>query len=1049
VTPYALQKAINFGIDPRYTAPKQVRMHNVPSKTHTHLLIRFINRHQAFSDGSATIGSQTEKERILDESIIEDQFDEFLSRLELLESEDNNGMDDEELDFSVKERVLMIKVEKAVFDPLLLSIRTSRPALYQAVLQHPLIAGQQKANKKQSKKEKKRDRKNEMNKEKEKILAQSRLTRSQRRDKSSFTVDSLGAIGTLADLRASPEKRAVSNREMMAAMVAKTVAEGSLSGHLVAIALLLQIMKDERTGTNFASAIPIGNILSGLFERPDGDDESDTSDVAGASSTQNSTGSTRENPYLANPFHSYLLSPRDEPAKSVAYSDMSRGDIGSVDETRTEDTASQVGGGEGSVGYHGPHSDAGSTVGSTRAEQGTETASVDEDGTDDEQLAQALAMSMRGTVVNTNADAITAFEANMRVKSYSANSSAASSSGSVSFTGDRSMPPPVQHNFPKTEPLSTFGPFSSPEYWRVLSSSDYPDHSGEIPMVSLRHTVIALLTVIRAGADSVLGDDFSLSLLSPTGQPGSIFDARHGPTAVYVSSTPPVNPSSLLFLLLELLLDNLLTELKDHCSSCPGESYSPKKEAPYTVQAANTPLTQNLLKERERKGKQTLFATQATEKPLTDEEVEMREWAFQRYFLVWAITSVLRVLRASFSAAKDGRCSSASLGLSIAGEESAAEVTGESDSKILRSASFSSPGTSEFARPNLTPVLPLALRLLQHVEACVGLGLDDSPSVTSKTVNLDEILSPSTDRDALCIKLLRYPTQNQSLKRKVSSQGDTGAAPATRYTEHHSLSSYRHVIRLTAIDCCVSGLTIFRPQQGDRDSLLFYLLSNTPKPEGGRQPDYGPEIFGLTESGGNEVARTGCMTYFLQEICLVSAHSLSKVRSGAPCISPRVSLAVKIETGGDSSIPSVVKSTVRKVVKKKFSDIDLETILLNRLKYAYLVKASHGEVEQSTNTEEQTQTFISPKNLVFWGELQLLHALQKEYMKSFSQSTGGSIAYSPSQICFNVRRCHQDIAISGDSKVVTHRNSKVRMASIVPLAYSLHLHVESYTCQII
>lgn len=989
---------------------------------------------QAFSDGSATVGNQTEKERILDESIIEDQFDEFLSRLELLESEDNNGMDDEELDFSVKERVLMIKVEKAVFDPLLLSIRTSRPALYQAVLQHPLIAGQQKSNKKQSKKEKKRDRKNEMNKEKEKVLAQSRLTRSQRRDKSSFTVDSLGAVGTLADLRASPEKRAVSNREMMAAMVAKTVAEGSLSGYLVAIALLLQIMKDERSGTSFASAIPIGNILSGLFERPDGDDESDTSDVAGASSTQNSTGSTRESPYLANPFHSYLLSPRDEPAKSVAYSDMSRGDIGSVDETRTEDTASQVGCGEGSVGYPGPHSDAGSTVGSTRAEQGTETASVDEDGTDDEQLAQALAMSMRGTVVNTNADAITAFEANMRVKSYSANSSAASSSGSVSFTGDRSVPPLTQHNFPKIEPLSTFGPFSSPEYWRVLSSSDYPDHSGEIPMVSLRHTVIALLTVIRAGADSMLGDDFSLSLLAPPDHSGSIFEARHGPTAVYVSSTPAVNPSPLLFLLLELLLDSLLAELKDHCNSCPGEPCSLKKEMPYAVHTANTPLTQNLLKERERKGKQTLFATQATEKPLTEEEIEMREWAFQRYFLVWAISSVLRVLRASFSAAKEGRCSNASLGLNIAGEESAVESTADLESRVQKSTSFPSPGSSDFARPTLTPVLPLALRLLQHVEACVGLGLDDSPTAPSRSVNLDEVLSPSLDRDALCTKLLRYPTQNQSMKRKVASQGEPGSAPATRYAEQHSLSCYRHVIRLTAIDCCVSGLAVFRPQQADRDSLLFYLLSNTPKPEVSRQPDYGPEIFGLTGAGGNDIALTGCLTYFLQEMCLVSAHSLSKARAGPTSSSPRVSLGVKIEasTGGDPSIPSVLKSAVRKVLKKKFSDIDLETILLNRLKYANLVKVNHGEVtdQSSSSGEEQTQTFIAPKNLIFWGELQLLHALQKEYMKAFSQSTGGSIAYSPSQICFNVRRCHQDIAISGDSKVVTHRNSKVRVTPL-------------------
>ena len=111
-------------------------------------------------------------------------------------------------------------------------------------------------------------------------------------------------------------------------------------------------------------AIPIGNILAAVFERPEGDDESVASDVAGASSTNGTHNSNTSNSYIPNPFHAYLLSSRDEPAKSVAFSDVLSGDGGSVDESHTEDTASQAG------GYHGPFSDAGSNVGSTLADQG-------------------------------------------------------------------------------------------------------------------------------------------------------------------------------------------------------------------------------------------------------------------------------------------------------------------------------------------------------------------------------------------------------------------------------------------------------------------------------------------------------------------------------------------------------------------------------------------------------------------------------------------------------------------------------------------------------
>ena len=974
---------------------------------------------QTLCESTTPIGNQVEKERIQDDSIIEDQFDEFLSRLELLESEDYNGMDDEELDFSIKERILMIKVERTAFDPLLLLIRTSRPALYQAVLQHPLIAGQLKATKNKSRKEKKRDRKNEANKEKEKLLSQSRMTRSQRRDKNSFSTDSKGAIGTLADLRSSPEKRSISGRETLAAMVAKTIVEGSLSGHLVAIALLMQVMKDERHG---ASAIPIGNILAGMFERPDVDDESDTSDAVGASSTQNSTGSTRENPYLANPFHSYLLCPRDEPAKSVAYSDMSRGDVGSIDETRTEDTASQLGVGDGSGGYPGPHSDAGSTVGSTRAEQGTETASVDEDGTEDEQLAQALAMSMRGTVVNSSVDANAAYEITMRVKSYSANSSAASSSGPVSFTGDRSKLP-VLPTFPKIEPLSTFGPFSSPEYWRLLSPNEYPDHLGDIPMVSLRHTVIALLTVIRAGADKVLGDDFSLSQQTPC-QSGGVLDAHQGPTTVYIVSTPPITPNPLLFLLLELLLDQLIAELKNHCKITRSDPSNVRKESPSSIETLGTPLTQNLLKERERKGKQTLFATSAAEKPLTEAEIEMREWAFHRYFLVWSINSILRVLRAALCTARDLRYSNSSLGLSVQGDEADADLAFEAENKFPRY--NSSPGSSavDFTRPATPATQPLAIRLQHHVESCLGMTLDIVSNPRPIKSDLQEALVSSDARDALCTKLLQYQPQQQSMKQAgtITSSGNIFS-----YPELHSLVGYKHVLRISAIDCYVSGLSIFRPLQADRDSLLSFLLRNTLKPQDCGRCDYNAELFGLIGSGDSQKSNSGCLTYFLQEICLLNAHTISKIRSSSSSRLMRLSQGNKSESTSTKG-SNLTQNTV-------YDDSELESILFDRLKFANLARVSavstgppvgtENDGPTSSNTEDQIQSIIAPKNLVYWGELQLLHTLQKKLMKAFSESTGTNVPYSPSQICFNVRRCHQDIAISGDSKVVTHRNSKV------------------------
>jgi hypothetical protein len=361
--------------------------------------------------------------------------------------------------------------------------------------------------------------------------------------------------------------------------------------------------------------------------------------------------------------------------------------MGSVDETRTEDTASQAGGGEGSGGYPGPHSDAGSTTGSTRAEQGTETASVDEEATEDELLAQALAMSMGGTAVSTG-DSGVSFDQNIRDKSYSSaessSISAAGSSGSVLSSAEPRTSSFTPNIDPAVEPMSTFGAMYSSEFWRSLgaTSSEHPDHTGGIPVVSVRNTIITLITLIRSGVDKVIGDvdSTALSSMNKSQAPINVFEQQQAQTctstaqALYTAQTPATSPNTVTFLLVELLLDQLLGDLNSHNEKIPFPSTSPPVErrsfksdkadlegedkkggdielsmnSTEEVGPMNASLTEVLLKERNRKGRQHLFATPANlqeEEPrLSSEDVAVREWAFQRCCLLSYLISIVIII---------------------------------------------------------------------------------------------------------------------------------------------------------------------------------------------------------------------------------------------------------------------------------------------------------------------------------------------------------------------------------------------------------------------
>jgi hypothetical protein len=77
----------------------------------------------------------------------------------------------------------------------------------------------------------------------------------------------------------------------------------------------------------------------------------------------------------------------------------------------------------------------------------------------------------------------------------------------------------------------------------------------------------------------------------------------------------------------------------------------------------------------------------------------------------------------------------------------------------------------------------------------------------------------------------------------------------------------------------VSGLSVFKSIQAEKDSLLISLLKQTPVPSvpTSREeynPEYSRALFGLSDPKSfNEKSATGARIYLLQEMCLVTAKT--------------------------------------------------------------------------------------------------------------------------------------------------------------------------------
>jgi hypothetical protein len=426
-------------------------------------------------------------------------------------------------------------------EPLLQPIKSSNILLYRCITQHILLSGLLKSTKKSGRKEKRFDK----DKSFKKFPESSKNTTSNINiggiTHRNHLYANIGGDSLLASASAREKYR-----EILGAFVAKTIADDTLSGYLICTALLLHNMKENGNSTNIS--LPVGNIIAALFE-------------------------SKESFKKINPFKNCLISSNTLKNESISVSDISR--VEGVDIQIVEldrDSASSV----SDIVGGGGQSDAGSTIGSTLAEIGTETASMDdtENGDNDEQteeelLAQALALSMGQSVTPQIPRVVgtsnrVAYSSSIATESICSESVVASSQGSVNSSLQDSQLPNYSSNhhlnnnneipshFPDIPSLSTWGPFCKHDFWLSIINLRTTDHSDLLPSLSIRNVLFALLTVISSSVDNLNND--------------SIFTNKAN-----ISSTTnlTIAPSSPIFLLIETILEFLIKELNSHCDNIP------------------------------------------------------------------------------------------------------------------------------------------------------------------------------------------------------------------------------------------------------------------------------------------------------------------------------------------------------------------------------------------------------------------------------------------------------------------------------------------------
>lgn len=233
--------------------------------------------------------------------------------------------------FTAREKLLNMQLPKSSFEPLLESVKSSNPQLYTAMNQHTCLSGQSKTKrgKLSSKKEKRKER---LEKEIEKDFAKSFRKRdklgsedSLRELSSSSTVPS-GHSGSGSDTPILREERPQKKQygEVLALVVAKSIAENSMPMYLLTVALLLMVNKEDQFKNLESYNIPVASLIAAVFEQDSGSCSSSSSASPNKGSTSSGRGSIskdedRERERSEKEKDSYRDRERERTDKETAY----------------------------------------------------------------------------------------------------------------------------------------------------------------------------------------------------------------------------------------------------------------------------------------------------------------------------------------------------------------------------------------------------------------------------------------------------------------------------------------------------------------------------------------------------------------------------------------------------------------------------------------------------------------------------------------------------------------------------------------------------------
>ena len=692
--------------------------------------------------------------------------------------------DGKKADIRWKDRILHTKLASHPFDSFLFHLKDFRPSLYRALQHHPIVTGKYNGMSKTDFNTSKRERHDDNfdatvedsrgqkvrksfvqaysentiddgNKAHEygndvqeclidaKSSEQTSFVESLSEDNNS-SVEDCGVKGFQED----DDKTQNISGFAMACVVAKCIAEGSLQSHLLAVALLVHeftIKQSSHPESSFSTLkeLPIGNVVATLFENVNcSSNFSDQGSADYRKRPNNAHGLAIRNPFKSC-LHLHYSSYRH-----ATYNDINAGavSVASTDVSQKSDVSRNIDAAAVDCGDNDDDND--------DSDNDDDSDDSDDDGDDDEMLAAALAMSMG----NSGSDV--AVENDHPIEKAEAISSAAVDTASSAI--------PL---LSEVNPMSTFGPFCEEDFWK--SVQQYQSVDNDISMLPLRHVVVALLVNVGASVDKMLlcGED-EAEANSMFNESRSSSDME-GHTGANVGDALASLVNSITSNFVASDSKNDATETGRDRTGCPVKPPVDNLPIMTTMPIIPHPISFLLIEVILDMISTNLMNLNSK----SDSSVYLEEGKSQKYFLVWCMTVLLKLLKCNFSMLSSCKIPPHTIGLN---GPYYSDKQGESS---------------------------VAFRLMSLVLNCCDSAVIDTISPSFRSC---DILGSIYDGDS-----------------KLNGEGDMPNS-ASLYQQKHSNAEYMHAVRFLATHVLASGFSVFYPTVVERLLMVRNILLKVP-----------------------------------------------------------------------------------------------------------------------------------------------------------------------------------------------------------------------------